>query len=104
MHTRMAVMRAVENGVSLVRQTRSGLSGAYDYTGRPLAAMDAFLAFDQALVAQVPVHGVRTVYASVGDVFAWADLAAWVGLAVWAVRRHASLSLHGRPEHARSAD
>jgi apolipoprotein N-acyltransferase len=39
------------------------------------------------MVVSVPVHGVRTPYAQIGDVFAWLCLAGLAGFAVVAVRR-----------------
>jgi apolipoprotein N-acyltransferase len=33
--------------------------------------MDHFTADNQALISQVPTRGVPTVYAKIGDVFAW---------------------------------
>jgi apolipoprotein N-acyltransferase len=74
-HTRMALFRAIENGCSLVRQTDEGLSAAVDYQGRVLASMDHFTTTDRVMIAHVPTRGVATVYARVGDVFAWACLA-----------------------------
>lgn len=88
LHTHMAVMRAVENGASLVRHTRAGLSGAYDHQGRPLAALDDYVTTtDRTMVAQVPIHGVRTVYSAIGDAFAWTCLLAFGGLLVWSWRQ-----------------
>ncbi|HWI66171.1 MAG TPA: nitrilase-related carbon-nitrogen hydrolase [Symbiobacteriaceae bacterium] len=76
LHTQIARLRAVENGVSLVRHTRAGLSAAYDYQGRVLASVDDYLTTgDRTMVAQVPVHGVRTLYAVIGDTFAWLSAA-----------------------------
>lgn len=80
-HTQMASFRAIEQGVSLVRQTSLGLSAAFDYQGRPVATMDHYSATKHALVSQVPTRGVRTLYARFGDWFAWISLA---GLAVLA--------------------
>jgi apolipoprotein N-acyltransferase len=77
-HTRMASFRAIEQGFNLVRHTSQGLSAAFDYQGRQLASMDHYLTTDRVLVAQVPTRGTRTVYALLGDWFAWACL---VGLA-----------------------
>ncbi|HYF76947.1 MAG TPA: nitrilase-related carbon-nitrogen hydrolase [Symbiobacteriaceae bacterium] len=77
MHALIARVRAVENGVSLVRHARGGLSAVYDYQGRTLAAVDDFVTtVDRTMVAQVPVHGVRTIYAAVGDLFAWLNVGA----------------------------
>jgi len=75
LHHENAVFRAIENGVSMVRATRWGFSGAVDALGRPLAHLDPFVAEQGVMVAQVPVSGVRTIYAAIGDAFAWACLA-----------------------------
>ena len=79
LHTRMALVRGVENGCSVVRPTAMGLSAAADYEGRVLAAVDYFRSSDHVMVAQVPARGVRTIYARVGNLFAWLCV---VGLAV----------------------
>jgi apolipoprotein N-acyltransferase len=66
-HTRMALLRGVENGCSVVRQTNKGLSAAGDAQGRILAASDFFHANPRVMVAQVPVRSARTLYARVPD-------------------------------------
>jgi apolipoprotein N-acyltransferase len=71
LHARMAVFRAIENGFSMVRQTGNSLSIAVDYLGRTAAAMDHFTTEDHTMISKVPVKGVRTVYAVIGDMFAW---------------------------------
>ena len=71
LHARMAVFRAVESGVSLVRPTLNGLSVAADYRGEVLAALNHFDSADRVMVAGVPARGVVTLYALVGDAFAW---------------------------------
>ncbi|MFY7067782.1 apolipoprotein N-acyltransferase [Nocardiopsis changdeensis] len=86
MHARNAVFRAVENGVSLVRQASRGRANAVDPLGRTLATVDYYTAERQLLVAHVPREGVPTVYARVGDVFAWLCAAALLALAAAAVR------------------
>lgn len=63
LHTRMALVRGVENGCSVIRATRKGLSAAADYQGRILAATDFFRATPSVMVTQVPSRGVRTPYA-----------------------------------------
>jgi apolipoprotein N-acyltransferase len=73
-HTRMASFRAIEQGFNLVRHTSQGLSAAFDYQGRQLAAMDHYATTNRVLVAQVPVRGTRTIYALLGDWFAWVCL------------------------------
>ena len=85
-HTRMASFRAVEQGFNLVRHTSQGLSAAFDYQGRQLAAMDHYLAADRVLVAQVPIHGTRTIYGLLGDWFAWLCLAGLAGVVITAMK------------------
>jgi apolipoprotein N-acyltransferase len=92
-HTQRAAFRAIENGFSLVRQSSNGLSTAVDYDGRVLAATDYFHTDQQVLVAYIPEHGTRTIYATVGDMFAWLcgiGLLALIGLAVTRSRTHPS--------------
>ena len=69
-HTQDITFRAIENGFSLVRQTSNGLAIAVDYEGRVLASSDYFATGEQVMIAQVPVEGVQTIYALVGDLFA----------------------------------
>ena len=69
-HTQMATFRAIEDGFSLVRQASNGLSMAVDYEGNVLAASDYFTTDPQVMVAYVPMQGVRTIYATIGDLFA----------------------------------
>lgn len=85
MHTQMAVYRAIENGVSLVRQASGGLSVVTDPYGRVLASMDHFVASEWAMVAQVPTHGVPTLYSVIGDVFGWLAVVGFAGIVTWAV-------------------
>jgi apolipoprotein N-acyltransferase len=75
-HTRMALVRGVENGCSVVRQTHKGLSAAADYQGRILAASDYFHAEPHVMVAQLPARGVRTIYPLAPDLLPYVCLAA----------------------------
>jgi apolipoprotein N-acyltransferase len=80
LHTHMSAFRAVENGSNLVRAVSNGRSLAVDFLGRTLAETDYFTGSDHVIVANVPVHGVGTVYAEIGDLFAWICVAALVAL------------------------
>ena len=91
-HTQMASFRAIEQGFNLVRHTKGGLSAAYDYQGHRLAAMDDYQATDQALIAQVPTKGVRTIYSRLRDWFAWLCMVGLVGLVGMAVRDRAGVA------------
>jgi apolipoprotein N-acyltransferase len=83
----MAAFRAVENGVTLIRPARGGLSTAVDPYGRTLASMDEYSAEQRTMVAQVPTAGLRTLYARLGDWFAWACCTGLVAMAAWVVLR-----------------
>jgi len=80
MHTQMAMFEAIEAGSSLVTQTDEGLSVAVDYEGNVLASTDFFTTDPQVMVAYVPMQGVHTIYATIGDLFAWLSIAGLVVL------------------------
>jgi apolipoprotein N-acyltransferase len=67
-HTQMAAVRAIEQGVSIVRSTRFGLSAGVDPLGRLRAQASSFETDDRVLVVDLPRHGIATVYRRVGDV------------------------------------
>ena len=79
-NTQSTTFRAIENGFSEIRGTSYGLSMAVDYEGNVVAATDYFTTDPQVMVADVPVQGVRTIYATIGDVFAWLSIAGLVVL------------------------
>jgi apolipoprotein N-acyltransferase len=83
-HTHMAVFRAIENGMSLVRQTDTGLSIAVDAYGRVLAQTDFFGATDRTMVAQVPVRHVATLYTAFGRWVEWLAPIGFLFLVAWA--------------------
>ncbi len=66
---------------------------AVDYEGHVLSASDYFITDNQIMVAYVPMHGIRTIYATIGDLFAWLcmiGLVALTGLAITQSRKHRS--------------
>lgn len=79
-HAHMARVRSIENGVSLVRPTSDGLTLVTDPQGRTLAQMNHFAANEHLLIAPVPTSGTVTIYAMVGDAFAWLCVLGFVGL------------------------
>jgi apolipoprotein N-acyltransferase len=86
-HMQMAVFRAIENGVSLVRPAASGLSSAVDPWGRILGMADHFGAGDRTMTAHVRIGHIPTLYTKTGDLFAWlcvAGLVVAIGLAATA--------------------
>ena len=70
-HAQMAAFRAIENGVPLVRPASSGISAAFDAWGRVMGLADYFSPGDRTFTVQVPVGSVPTLYARIGDLFAW---------------------------------
>jgi apolipoprotein N-acyltransferase len=70
-HFQMHAFRAIETGLPLVRAAASGLSSAFDPWGRVLGVADFYAEGDRTLTVQVPIGGVRTLYARTGDLFAW---------------------------------
>jgi apolipoprotein N-acyltransferase len=86
LHLRMAIFRAIENGVSMVRATKSGLSCAVDAFGRTLAVTDHFSPGAQIMIAQVPLTHISTIYTQVGDLFAWLCTASLLMLIATALR------------------
>jgi apolipoprotein N-acyltransferase len=80
LHAQMVTFRAIENGFSLVDQAKDGLAIAVDYEGNVPATADYFTTDPQVLVAAVSMRGVPTLYATLGDWFAWGSLAGLVVL------------------------
>jgi apolipoprotein N-acyltransferase len=85
LHSHMAVFRAIENGMSIVRQTDEGLSLAADPYGRVLAQSDFFGTTDRTLVAQVPVKHVKTLYNLFGRWLEWLAPLGFVFVVGWAL-------------------
>jgi apolipoprotein N-acyltransferase len=68
-HTKMAAFRAIEQGHSIIRSTRFGLSAAINPVGDMVAKMSSFDKNNKIMVAQLPVTAVKTVYSMIGDFF-----------------------------------
>jgi len=76
LHGRMAVMRGVESGFSIVRAAKEGLLTVSDDRGQVLAQQRSDAAPFATLLADAPVRHVTTPYLLFGDWFAWLTLAA----------------------------
>jgi apolipoprotein N-acyltransferase len=89
LHAQMASFRAIENGFSMVRPTREGLSAAYDSRGRVLASVGLSTP-DKVMIVNMPVGQRWALYPIIGDLFGWlsvAGLAALVGIGIVEKRR-----------------
>jgi apolipoprotein N-acyltransferase len=69
LHSQMAAFRAVEQGHSIIRSTRFGLSAAITPYGEMVAQMSSFDRNNKIMIAELPVKGVTTVYSVIGDAF-----------------------------------
>ena len=67
LHSRMAAFRAVEQGHSIIRSTRFGLSAAISPYGEFLAQMSSYDSNDKVMMAHLPAQGVKTIYNLIGD-------------------------------------
>jgi apolipoprotein N-acyltransferase len=87
LHDRMAVLRGVESGFTIVRDAKQGLQMVSDSRGRLL--LDRRVRQEGFVVStvQVPVSHVDTLYVRWGDWFAWLCCAGFVLLLVAIVAR-----------------
>jgi apolipoprotein N-acyltransferase len=94
----MAVFRAVENGMSIYRQTGSVVSSVIDAYGRILQRVDAFKedstgSFAAVRIVPTPIHSVNTLYPAIGDLVGNIMLVLSAGLLVrllWNPKRQPS--------------
>lgn len=77
-HSQMAAVRAIEQGHSVLRSTRWGLSVGVDPYGRLRGWQSAFEPGNGVLWVSLPTRGVSTVYTRIGD----APVAVAAGLAL----------------------
>ncbi|HEU4653128.1 MAG TPA: nitrilase-related carbon-nitrogen hydrolase [Steroidobacteraceae bacterium] len=83
LHSRMAVMRGIENGFAVARAAATGRLTVSDAYGRIIA--EAVTSRDQpvTLVAEVGLTTAGTLYSRIGDVFAWLLVLMTAALLVW---------------------
>lgn len=90
-HARMAVMRGVEDGFSIIRSANDGLLTATDAEGRMVAGKMTRPHGMNILIADLPLGPGPTIYVQIGDVFSWLCVAATLGIgAVSIARREAA--------------
>lgn len=87
-HAQMSAFRAIENGMSVVRQAYGGVSTAVDPLGRVLASTDFYKRSEDTLIAQVPIQAhLFTLYPIIGDAFGWLTVVGFVVVLLAAVLR-----------------
>jgi len=82
LHCRMAVMRGVENGYTLVRAARQGRLTVSDYKGEVIAEVNCENGQSASLLADIPIYKIDTLYGKWGDWFGMACVIAIVILFV----------------------
>jgi apolipoprotein N-acyltransferase len=87
-HTELSMLRCIENGCSMLRTTLEGLTMGMDYQGRVLSQMNYYVTLEnRTLITELPITGVRTLYARWGDWFAYACAILLTALFALAIRR-----------------
>jgi apolipoprotein N-acyltransferase len=71
LHDRMAILRGVESGFTIVRNAKQGLQSVSDTRGRLLLGRRVYHDGFVVSTLKVPVEHVDTLYARWGDWFAW---------------------------------
>jgi apolipoprotein N-acyltransferase len=91
----VAIMRAVENGYSMVKATGIGPAMIVDYQGRVLGRQN-YGDGGGVMLASIPTRGVVTIYNRIGDAFAYLCAVGLLLLAGWAfLRRQGAPGLKG---------
>lgn len=85
MHSRMAVVRGVENGFAVARAAAAGRLTVSDRHGRIVAEAVTNPDRPVAVVTEVGLLGGGTPYVRFGDVFAWLCIAGTILLLVWRI-------------------
>ena len=85
-HTRMASVRGIEGGFSVVRPVWAATSGAFDAYGRTRATMNYYEGA-RVFVAKVPAQQISTIYSRIGEAVPLIALLGLLGAVVQVVRR-----------------
>jgi apolipoprotein N-acyltransferase len=74
-HSRMAVLRGIEQGFSVIRAANQGVLTVSDPYGRIVAEAGSAEARVTTLSTHAPLGGTRTLYGRMGDAFGWSCVA-----------------------------
>lgn len=74
LHTKMATFRAIEQGHSILRSTRFGLSAAITPFGEMTSKMSSFDHNNKIMMAHLPTKRIKTIYASIGDILVYLSM------------------------------
>jgi apolipoprotein N-acyltransferase len=73
-HSRMAVVRGIENGFAVARSAKEGLVTVSDRYGRILKESSTFVADEATVVTSVAIAPKKTIYSKLGDWLGWLSL------------------------------
>lgn len=83
LHSIIGAFRGIENGCSVVRQTRNGLSFMNDPRGKTITQMDHYQSNSWTMTGQVPNKKIWSLYPIIGDLFGWLSI---VGLLFFLIK------------------
>jgi len=69
LHTRMSAFRAIEQGHSIIRSTRFGLSAIISPYGEMISQSSSFDDNNKIMIANIQAKGINTIYSIIGDLF-----------------------------------
>lgn len=69
LHTKMAAFRAIEQGHSIIRSTRFGLSAIISPYGEMISQSSSFDDNNKIMIANIQAKGINTLYSMIGDLF-----------------------------------
>ena len=91
LHSRMAIMRGIEGGFSLVRNARQGRLTISDWRGKVLYEANSQNGLYTVLTGKISVEPHPTLYARAGDWFGTINLFAAIGFVVFLFKRKKTL-------------
>ncbi len=86
-HTYAASFRAIEQGFNLVRSVSRGLSASFNSKGQVLSSQNYFTTRDAIFYSDVPTKGQQTIYAVIGDLFAWICVLLFISISIFYIRK-----------------
>ena len=89
MHSRMALVRGVENGFAIARAAAGGNLTASDRYGRVIGEATTSREHPVTVMTDLGMRGGGTIYTRIGEAFAWLCVVLSVAFAAWRIRRRA---------------
>lgn len=86
LHSRMAILRGVENGYAIIRTARQGELTISDYLGRVLYEATTTNKNAASLIASVPLHTIKTFYSKWDDWFGYVIVLASIYFIIIAIK------------------